>query len=433
MFDNPDVSSCMVSTSREGAVPSTRQAWIVCFSAALYFFFEFMQVNMFNAINPSLMQAFHIQAIELAHLSSAYFNVIVVCSFFAGVILDRISTRKIIIAAMLANVMCTVGFALSTAIWQAMICRMIIGAAGAFCLLSCVRLASRWFPPRRMALVVGLIVTFAMTGGMLAQTPFTLAIAAIGWRHTLLLDAGMGALMLLIVIANVRDFPPGASEKTFSSSSHAVTWEVLRNPQNWLGGVYTSLMNLPIFLLGALWGNLYLMQARHLTPVAASWVTSMLFAGTIIGSPVLGGLSDRLALRKMPMMAGAVIAFLLMLELIVATHLSFSALMFLFFGIGFVTSTQIMTYPLIAESNPHALIGGAEGVAATLILAGGFMQIVFAWLMDWRWGHLIIDQIPFYSGADYRHALMIMPVGFVIAFITACCLRETYAKRMIDG
>lgn len=423
----------IITPAELSPVTSLWQPWLVCFSAALFFFFEFMQVNMFNAITPALMQAFQIQALEISHLSAGYFYANVLFLTSAGMILDRYSTRKLLITAMILIVIATLGFARATALWQVFICRLVTGGAGAFCLLSCVRLASRWFPPQCMALVVGLMVTFAMSGGMVAQMPFTLAVDNLGWRNTLYLDAGLGVIILLIIMAKLRDFPANAVSQ-MAHQRHCLNqlglWQalrqVLRNPQNWLGGIYTSLMNLPIFLLGALWGSLYLVQIRHLTRVEASYVTSLLFMGTITGSPVMGWLSDYIGRRRLPMLIGAGVALGLMIYLMVAANLSFITLLILFFLIGFITSTQIISYPLIAESNPAFLVGSAEGLASTLIMAGGFMQTVFAALMSWQWNHLMIEQIPIYSARNYYHAMAIMPIGFAIALLAAYKIRETY-------
>ena len=429
-----DITSLEEPLSLESA--GALQPWVVCFSGALFFFFEFMQVNMFNAVAPGIMRTFHLQALEISHLSAGYFYANVLFLSSAGMILDRISTRKLLITAMTLIVIATVCFAQSVAFWQAMVCRLVTGMGGAFCLLSCVRLASRWFPPRRMALVVGLIVTFAMSGGMVAQTPFTLAVDAFGWRNTLLLDAGLGVVMLLIIIAKVKDYP--SESAAYVSSHHQALqqlgwrqslWRVLTNSQNWLGGIYTSLMNLPIFVLGALWGSLYLVQVRHLTRVDASYVNSMLFIGTIVGSPVLGWLSDHISRRRLPMLIGAGLALILMSWLILAPSLSLFELLTLFFLIGFITSTQIISYPLIAESNPSFLVGSAEGIASTLIMAGGFMQTAFALLISYRWNHLIVDQIPVYSPHDYALAMAIMPIGFIIALLAAYKVKETFSRR----
>ncbi len=408
------------------------QPWIVCFTAALFFFFEFTQINMFNAISPGLMQTFHVQAVEVAHLSATYFYANVLFLFIAGIVLDHFSTRKILMIAMGWVTIVTVCFALSSDFWQAMVCRFITGIAGSFCFLSCVRLASRWFPTKRLALVVGLIVTMAMCGGLFAQTPFTLAADFFGWRKTLLLDAGLGFIIWLLIAFNIKDYPPqyafsNSAVKLFSFVNLLKSLnQVIRNPQNWLGGVYTCLMNLPIFLLGALWGNLYLVQARQMDRIQASWIISSLFLGFIIGSPIAGWLSDWLGKRRVPMLVGGFLALALMCYLIFAGALSFVQLNILFFVMGFISSAQIISYPLIAESNPPAEVASAEGVAATIIMAGGFFQAVFAWVMNWHWNHQVVNALPIYSAQDYKNALMMIAILFAVAILAAFLVKENY-------
>lgn len=411
--------------------------WLVVFSAALYFFFEFMQVNMFNALTTSLFQTFHIDSVRLSKIWFCYSLANVIFLIPAGIILDHVSTRRLIITAMLVSVVCTYGISRATAVWQIEWLRFITGVAGAFCLLSAVRLAARWFPPRKMALVVGLIVTFAMTGGMLAQTPFTMMVAKFGWRETVALDAFVGAGMLVFIVLFVRDFPPGVDPKADAHAAQSggkhfwgSLFSVLKTLQNWLGGIYTSLMNLPIFILGALWGSLYLTEVRHLTPAQASYVTSMIFVGTMIGSPVIGWFSDYMRSRRMPMIWGAVLSIVALLWLMYAPHLGLGMLMFLFFTIGFLTSSQIISYALIAESNPRHLTGSAEGIAATLIMAGGFMTTVFAWLMNSHWDHRVLNHVPIYAASDFRWGMLIMPIGFVLALAAAWLTKETRCRSL---
>ena len=147
-----------------------------------------------------------------------------------------------------------------------MICRFSTGIGGAFCFLSCVRLASRWFPPQRMALVIGLVVTMAMIGGTLAQTPFTWLADNFGWRTTLRIDALVGVFFLMAIIALVRDYPPGY-EKSIDDQHHKIhdmgVWKttkaVFANPQKLARRVFTQASSTYLFwLLGAMWGGLYL-------------------------------------------------------------------------------------------------------------------------------------------------------------------------------
>src|SRR5262249_15058190 len=156
--------------------------WIVCFSAALFFFFIFMQVNMFNAITPALMHEFSLSAAQVGHISATYFYATLIFLFPAGMILYRFSTRWTILLAFTLGVVGTYISSFTHHVEIIEWCRFIIGIAGSFCLISCIRLASRWFPPQRLALVIGLIITLAMMGGMLAQTPMTLLTDTLGWR-----------------------------------------------------------------------------------------------------------------------------------------------------------------------------------------------------------------------------------------------------------
>ena len=434
------VATAMPVGTEQGAQQSYGfRAWLVVFSAALFFFFEFIQLNMFNALDPALIKSFHISGASLGNLSGNYFYANVIFLFTAGMVLDRFSTRKVLLFAMSLSVLCTFLFSAATELWQAELCRFVTGIGGAFCLLSCVRLASRWFPPYRMALVIGLVVTFAMMGGMIAQTPLTILVDSVGWRSTLFWDAVMGLLMLVWIGFFVKDYPPGhrgdmahqIDEVHKLGLWHTIT-RTVGNLQNWLGGLYTSLMNLPIFLFGAMWGGMYLVQVRGLTREDASIVTMMIFIGTIIGSPLMGWFSDSIRRRRLPMLLTGVISLLLVLTVMYSPHLSFASLIVLFFLLGFFTSAQIIGYPLIAESNPLALTGSAEGLASTLIMAGGFTQPLYGYLMEQHWSHRIVDGMPIYTADNFLSAMIIMPIGFVGALLAAFLVRETYCKGIKD-
>lgn len=413
------------------------RAWLVVISAAWFFFYEFMILNMFNALNQPLMHEFNISATTLGWLSSFYSLASLLFLFPAGMILDRVSTRRLILLAMGASVLSTFVFAQAPSIVVAAMCRFAMGIGGAFCLLSAVRLASRWFPPKQMAFVVGIIVTMAFLGGSVAQNPMTVLTDHIGWRHTLMVIAGIGSLMWLMVLAFVRDYPPGydqAHEKQANIKELGLKYTIrmaVANPTNWLGGLYTSLLNLPIFLLG-MYGTLYLEQVHQLTRSQASLVTMMLFIGTLIGSPMIGWLSDRLGRRRAPMLFFGLLSLVVMLLLMYVPQWSMTSLMALFFALGYLTSAQIITYPLVSESNPHQITGSAMGLASTLIMAGLYAQPFFGWLLELNWDQTIVDGIRLYGVADYNLALSIMPIAFIIGLIAAFFVKETYCKSVED-
>jgi MFS family permease len=410
--------------------------WVVVLTASLFFFYEFIKLILFNAIDVQLMAAFHLNAPQLGQLSSMYFYANALCLMPAGILLDRFSSKKLLL---LAVALCTAGtfaFAVANSYLVAAIGRFIVGAGASFCFLSCIRLASRWFPPSKMASVTGVVVTMAMLGGLVAQTPLALLSNLVGWRNAVLLDAALGILIAAAIIMFVQDRPPNSQADQNAEKAHLKSLGcgksvllVLFNKNNWLGGIYTSLMNLPVFLLGALWGMHYLVQVHHIDELHASYATTLLFVGVIFGSPMFGWFSDRIGRRVLPMIIGAIASLICMLVLMYWPNLSLSMVITLFFLIGFVTSSQVLSYPAIAELNPPALTSTAVSIASmSIMVSGAIFQPFFGWLMEMHWNHQVIDHVPIYSAQDFLYAMLIMPIGFAISIFIAMLIKETFCR-----
>lgn len=415
-----------------------RYRWLVVFSAALFFFYEFIQMHMFNAISGDLMREFKVSASQLGNLSAMYLYADVLFLLPAGIILDRYSTKKVMLVAILFCILGTGFFALATNFWFAAICHFFAGIGNAFCFLSCIRLASRWFPSKMMAMVVGSIVTFAMAGGMIAETPLTYLSEVISWRPALLLNAGLGFIILLIILVFVRDYPKGYEQQHERQIHQLATlgfWGSIRlaitNKQNWLVGIYTSFLNLPVMLLCALWGNMYLRQIHGLTSMQASTVVSMIFLGTIVGGPSLGAWSDKLGLRKLPMIVGGMLSLVTVFSLIYSHDLSYGSLIVLFFLLGLFTSVQVLGYPVITESNNRIVTSTATALGSILIMGGAAVfQLVFGYILDFNWQNTLLEGVRVYPNSAYFYAMLIFPVTMIIALVAAACLRETHCREM---
>lgn len=408
--------------------------------AALFFFYEFVQMNMFNAVNSQLMQDFNVNAAKLGALSSAYFIANIIFMFPAGILLDRFSTRRLIVIAMLICITGTLAFSFVDTLHSAVICRFLTGIGGSFPFLCCLRLASRWFKPRQMALITGLMVTMAMLGGMAAQTPLTILVQHTTWRIALRFDALMGVVFLALILWQVRDFPKLVTIKESKLPSLSLgniaraTIAIIISRCNWLFSFYTCLLNLPLMLLGGLWGSLYLTQVRGFTPIQASFATSMLFLGTIVGSPILGWISDRMANRHKPMLYGAFITIFLTVLLMETVSLSVPMTMLIFFAIGFSTSTQIIAYPAIAETNPANYVGSALGFASVIIMGGpAFFEPLFGHILDLHWNGALQNGAHLYSPTAFFDAMTIFPIAGVLAVTTILLTRKSLSTHCFQN
>lgn len=399
--------------------------WIVCLSAGLFFFYAFLQLNIFDVINEPLRQDFGINAAELSLMSSTFLWADILFLIPAGMILDRFSTRKVVLYAMIACIAGTLGFAVTDSYITASFYRGIIGASNAFCFLTCVILVSRWFEPRRQALVMGLLVTMAFIGGMVAHTPLAYLNEHFGWRNALIIDAAFGAFLFIWLFFGIKDRP----KKSVLLVDHvdvpkANFFQVLKNKQNWLTGFYTAFMNLPILVICSLWGGSYLQIVHGLPILTSSNIVSLILLGSIFGCPLAGWMSDRWGKRKPVMIIGSILTFIFILPLYMNVNITVTVLSVIFFCWGLFTSTQVVIYPMITESNDLSNTGLANSIASIIIMGGGALaQMVF--------GHMVHHHASSasYQAPDLEFAMWMFPITTIFALVAILFTRETYCKR----
>lgn len=403
--------------------------WLMVFTASLLFFYTFVVMNGLNMISSDVMSYFNISAPQYGKLAGSYFLANFLCLIPAGLLLDRFSVRKIILFAMLLHIVGMFGLPLAKTYDVAYWSRFLTGVGAAFSFLGCIRLASRCFPPAKMALASGVIVSMGMVGGMVAQTPMKIISDMVGWQKGMIFFGAFGIFLLMFMFLVLRDCAaPDTSGKPATEGEKISVGKTIllvgTNPYNWACAFYTMLMNLPIFIMGV-WGGLYLEQARHLSGKNIGYVATMIFIGTLIGSPVIGWISDRLNKRIMPMVVCALLSLALILVFIYAPNLNLASILLLTFLLGFVTSSQVLSYPIAAERNSPLVTGSAISVISIVLMLSGFTLVPwFGKLLELHWDKTVLYGKAIYSMRDFNTAMMMLPIAFIISFVIAIFMRD---------
>ncbi len=414
------------------------KAFFVVFITSLLFFYEFSLGNIFDAFGPYLAHDFHLDSTQLGLIASLYFYTDLLFLIPAGLIMDRYSPRLVICFVLLVS---SSGVALTAMVHTTpalVILRLLMGFGGGFCLLGCIRIAVNWFHSRYMARVSGFIITMGMLGGFLVQTPLTILISAIGWRESMFVLGLIGYICMLLIFILVRDVPKGFETEararkvlhTETGLLRCLSMALLRK-QNWFCGLYTGLMNLPIFMLGALWGIPYLTQVHGLSVDQAATVAGMLYIGTMIGSPLVGICSDLMQRRRLPMQLGGIISIVLILLVMITHEHNFWFLLTDFLLLGIITSTQIISYPTVIESNSRIISSSSTCVISMMCMGGGaLIQPLFGYLLAYKGHALPLTTGIDYPAANYQFAMWALPIAFLIALFCTLFIRETYCRSM---
>lgn len=418
---------------------SLAYAWFVVLMASLFFFYQLIEMNMFNSLAHQIEQSFELDAKLVGFISAFYFVTCTLVLYPVGFIVDRVSAKKMILLGMVICIVGMVMIAKANSVLMLTLGRGLTGVSSAFCLLTVLRLASGWFPMNKMAQVTGIVVTFGMFGGVFSQAPLIELISWYGWREALMLLAECGVAMFVLILLFVRDAPANESYiqaeiksksvKTGSVSFVGTFLQLVKNPKNWWIGLYISTMNMPIIILGGLFGIDFLMQVHGFTQSQSANVTSMIFVGMIIGSSLFGFLSDYQKTRKRPMFKGAVFALIVCGIILFSENLTYEACLVLFLFQGITCAAQVIGYPVTREINPPHIVGAALGFISILIMG---LPIIFeplaGFLMHLFWEGLVVDGVPVYDWQDYCLGFLSVFLSFIVSIICLYFLPETYPK-----
>lgn len=404
------------------------RSWVICVSASLFFFFEFIQGNMFASIADSIMRDFHITANGMAQMSSVYYLANVLFLFVAGRLLDKYSAKMILVVAMFLCVASTFVLAQADTFSVAVLCRFVTGIGSAFCFLGPVRIAARWFPSRQMAMVTGIIVTIAMTGGMMAQYPLALLVSKLGWRQALVWVGWFGVVVLGVMMAAIQDKKAEHSANDDAPGFAQIFKQAYLNPNALKAAGYTSLMNMAIAVFGAMMGSLYLTQRLGVDKEDAALINMFLFFGAIIGGPVMGYISDKLGKRRAPMLWGGLFALLTVIWIL---YFPVNVLMMkvLFFFLGFFTAAQVISYAFVAENTSATFTATALSVIS-ILTQGGYVvyQNIFTLLLTSYGSAPEINGVPVYTQNAYTFAAIILPIGLLLAMFLIRTVKTKHGR-----
>eukprot|EP00741_Cyanophora_paradoxa_P008826 tig00001376_g8543.t1 len=404
--------------------------------AAMFFLFEYILQIAPGVMTNELMADLHIDGAGLGSVLGFFFFSYAACQIPAGLAHDIFGPRKVL---PVMCTICTIGgvvFAIADTPFHIGLGRLLIGVGGAHSYTGTMVLASRWLPQKHFASVAGIVSCFCSLGAIIAGAPFGLAVAAYGWRASMMAVSCAGFLLALALALLIRDFPPGrepgvarlegqqaeAARARNTREELSRLLEVTREPQNWALALHTFTSWGPVAGAAALWMVPFLaVQHRVATPVAAGYV-GIVWVGVALGSPCLGALSDRLGKRRPFLIASSALGLLStsVLVYVVALPLSVACPFLFLFGVA-ATSPSIAA-SIIEEKNDPEHIGTALAFNNLFcVMGGGVLQPLIGLLLKLRWSHLsdIHRPIPTYGVREYRFALVVLPICYAFGLLLA--------------
>lgn len=193
---------------------------------------------------------------------------------------------------------------------------------------------------------------------------------------------------------------------------------------------YSGLAFSPIAVFGGLWGNPFLVEAYHINTTEAATLVTFAFLGLAAGGPLLGLLSNRLGRRNPTMFLGTLMSLLSLSMVIYSQQLPYTLLAVLLFLFGFGIGAFMLGFTVGRETNVLAL---TATVIALINTGDAFVNAVteplIGGLLDAHWNGAMVNGVHYFSVADYRVALSVLPAYLLVALGFLFFIKETYCKQ----
>jgi sugar phosphate permease len=414
--------------------------------AAIYFVGYFHRVAP-AAVAQDVMRAFSISAAALGNLAAIYPYVFAVMALPAGTLADTLGPRRTITMGAATMGLGAGLFGLAPTFGVAWTGRLLVGLGASVILVASLRLAAEWFRPHEFATISGLGQTVGNAGALVAAWPLAWLAETLGWRETFVVIAAVTLLLAGAAALFIRDRPegmglppvnpgPAPAAPGLADTLRGVP-AILANRRTWPPVLATTGMYASLLALLGLWGVPYLTDVYGLPRVEAAAQMSWLALGVIVGSPLLGWLSDRwLGLRRLPFVAFAAVyaACWGFLVLPPGLRLPPDLLPPFLFLTGFSSSGLALVWACVREVNDPARVGIAIGFCNMPVFLGfALLQWLTGVLMDARWTGVLAGGTRVYPPAAYQAAFTACLAVTLAALFLTFFVTETRCRNVWRG
>ena len=392
-----------------------------------------------GAVREDLISVFNMSSVTFANLSSTYFYIYMIMQIPSGILADTIGPRKVISVGTLLAGFGTIMFGLSNSIFQIFLGRLFIGLGVSVVYISVLKVLSHWYRESEFGGIIGLTAAIGNFGGILAQTPLVLLMAAITWRSSFVAIGIFTILASFLFYLIIRNRPSDVG----LPSIEVTGGKEINNENNKIKlgesikSVITNKDTWPLFLIFAgfygafssltgTWGASYIMEVYEIPKMVSTNYIMVAVFGHVIGAVVIGLISDKMRKRRTPMRIFGFIYLLTWLALVFwnGGKPPIEYLNIILFTLGFSSASFLLNLSVAKEINSRRIVG----IATSIVNTGGFFgAAIFPPILG-----IVIDRYKdsMFPIMVYQKAFMYCFFAVVIANIILIFVKETNCSNV---
>ncbi|MBM4103856.1 MAG: MFS transporter [Planctomycetes bacterium] len=405
-----------------------------------YILVYFHRVSM-SVVAADITKDFKTTGSVLGLLGSIYFYCYAAMQFPAGLLSDSVGPRKTVTYSLLLAAVGSVLFGMAPGIKTAFAARIMVGLGASLVFIPTMKILSQWFKHSEFALMAGLLNGLGGVGILAGTWILGMLATWAGWRFSFGIIGGCTLLMIVLAWLWVRDRPADKGwpsiaqieygrDKSENQSNSIGLWSgakrVISERYFWPVAIWFFFDCGIFFGFGGLWSGPYLAHSYGMSKGQVGVILSMLAWGMIIGSPLLGLLSEKVlkSRKKTFMLCTSLLAVLFLFLYLFPANLPLWILYVWFFMFSVCSSSiVIMAFTTTKELFPIEIAGTSVGTVNFFPFFGG---AVFQWLLGWVLDTVGKTASGGYPIKAYSAVLLILFISSLISLGCTFFMKETY-------
>ncbi len=408
--------------------------WLIWGIMALSYVVVFFHRMAAGVVKDDLIQSFHISATTFANLGATYFYAYMLMQIPAGILADTLGARKTVTAGTLLAGVGSILFGFAPTVAVAFLGRLLVGMGVSVVFVCILKILSVWYRPEEFSTMSGVTSFIGNMGGLMAQTPLALMVAVFTWRNTFMAIGLASILIAVLCYLIIRDYPTDTKTEKLSAINQekadkpsAKTFiQVITNKHTWPGFfLFAGFFGSYISFSGT-WGVSYMMDVYGLSKSSAANYPMAATLGLMVGSILIGVISDRSKNRKKPMLVFGLCHLATWAILVFSNggKPPIEILYPLFFAMGFFCATFILTFAVAKEVNHPK----TAGVSTATVNTGGFLGAALLPALMGMYIDGAGQTLP--AVTLYQNAFMYCFIAAVIGTIAIFLIKETGCRNI---
>lgn len=344
--------------------------WIAWFVVSFFYSYQYILRVIPSIVLPDLVSKFSLNPEIFGQFSGVYYIGYSFSHIPLGILLDRVSLKKIVPFCILLTVIGFLSFLFSDRWIYPVVGRVFTGIGSSAAILSVFKVIQTSFKPASFSRILSFSVMIGLLGAIYGGWPIQFIKEKFGFNFLVLFIGFFGCLLAVLAFIFIQPSLDSRQKKPVSLIFEIQS--VLCNKNVIFFCIIAGLMVGPLEGFADIWGVHFLKVVYHFDDQIASSLPSLIFLGMCLGGPVLCSFAEIKNLHFETVLMSAVI-MATVFSLLVVFQLSVFVLTPLFFLVGICCSYQILMIFKVSTFVPVDRVGLATAVANMIIMLFGYV------------------------------------------------------------